>query len=458
MHTILLIDDEKDIRGLLKDILEDEGFHVLEAEHSMQAELLVQQNKEAIDLVILDIWLENSEKDGLELLKDLRKDKFDKPVIMISGHGSIDTAVKSIRYGAYDFIEKPFKTERLLLTINNAIEKTKLLNENQTLKSESHNAFYETSLVGSSKSIEHLRRFVENVANSDSRVFISGEVGTGKESLAKKIHNASTHRRTKLFQKVDCNALTIKNIDEQILSKLFDKNCATLFLDEVCNLKKEIQKTLSKALQKTEEDTARIISASSKDIKLLLEQDAFSQNLYDRLAVDMIMIPNLKLRKEDIPFLIDELIEEICLREKRKPIKFDKDVQALFQNYDWPGNISELKNTIEWIILLSKKNNVDTVSIKNINTNIFSSILDSSEHGKEKTQSNVYLFEQSIKQYPLKEAREVFEKFYLQEQMQRFDGNISKTAHFIGMERTALHRKLKSLGLSSKSKKVANDG
>lgn len=452
--TILIIDDEDDIRSLLNDILEDEGYKVLQAAHSMQAEHVIDHHN--VDLLILDIWLENSDKDGIELLRSLRKTGFDKPVLMISGHGNVDTAVQTIKLGAYDFIEKPFKTERLLLTVKNALEKAQLQAENKSLRQLKDDDGFISDLTGDSKPIEKLRKNIEKIAPTESRVLIYGEGGTGKDIMARYIHKCSA-RASESYMALNCAILTDDDIEDELFSaknSVLEKvNGGTLFLDEVADMPLETQAKFLRVLQdqkihgtqpgKDIELDIRVIASTTKDLEILIRKGQFREDLYYRLNVVPLTMPSLRERVEDIPILTKQIISQISERLKVPALKLDNDVINLFQLYTWPGNIRELKNIIEWIMIMVPEKRGQSVNLQDLPQDIRLGL----EKKTEISSNGVANFGHDVVALPLKEARESFEKQYLLKQIDRFNGNISKTASFIGMERTALHRKLKTLGL-----------
>jgi two-component system nitrogen regulation response regulator NtrX len=452
--TILIIDDEDDIRSLLKDILEDEGYKVLQAAHSMQAEHVIDHHN--VDLLILDIWLENSDKDGIELLRSLRKTGFDKPVLMISGHGNVDTAVQTIKLGAYDFIEKPFKTERLLLTVKNALEKAQLQEENRSLRQLKDDDGFISDLTGDSKPIEKLRKNIEKIAPTESRVLIYGEAGTGKDIMARYIHKCSA-RASENYVALNCAILTDEDIEDELFStknSVLEKvNGGTLFLDEVSDMPLETQAKFLRVLQDQKIHGAqsgkdidldiRVIASTTKDLEMLIRKGQFREDLFYRLNVVPLTMPSLRERVEDIPVLTKQIISQISERLKVPALKLDNDVINLFQLYTWPGNIRELKNIIEWIMIMVPEKRGQSVNLQDLPQDIRLGL----EKKTEIASNGANDFGHDVVALPLKEARESFEKQYLLKQIDRFNGNISKTASFIGMERTALHRKLKTLGL-----------
>ncbi|MAS86913.1 MAG: sigma-54-dependent Fis family transcriptional regulator [Micavibrio sp.] len=458
-ETILIIDDEEDIRGLLSDILTDEGYKVLQAAHSMQAEHLIKTSKK-IDLIILDIWLENSEKDGLELLDSI--DVINTPVLMISGHGSIDTAVQAIRKGAYDFIEKPFKTERLLITIKRAIEATRLKKENQTLKQRNTDDSFQTDLSGESDVVQKLRKLIDKVAPTDSRILISGEAGTGKGLLAHLIHRKS-QRADQNYTALNCAVLNPDNIEAELFgtkkqSGLIENvNGGTLFLDEVSDMPLETQSKFLRVLQdqKLDETTIdiRVIASTTFDLEELIRKGKFREDLYYRLNVVPIKMPSLRTRKEDIPILIDQITQQLSEKGGMPKHIFHDELKSALSGLSLPGNIRELRNIVEWIVIMApeKKDRIITINDlpEDVKRRLDKTIPANANIVPNNASNNNHMDIQTVS-LPLKEAREAFETRYLTTQLKRFDGNISKTADFVGMQRTALHRKLKTLGIADK--------
>lgn len=460
---ILIVDDEEDIRNLLKEILEEEGFQTFCAAHSEETELILSKHLGSIDLAILDIWLENSDKDGIQLLEDIKSQASDLPVLMISGHGNVETAVQSIKKGAYDFIEKPFKTDRLLLTINRALEVSALRQENSALKENKSHSKHE--LIGGSSAVSQLQAELDRVAPSESRVFISGEAGSGKDMLARLLHKKSK-RFDKPYLALNCATLNPERIEAELFGEkltssdfhtqgLLEKaDGGTLFLDQVADMPIETQGKIVRVLQEQrfrpvgsiEEITVnvRIIAASSRDIRKMIDEGHFREDLYYRLNVVPLYMPNLRERVQDIPDLAQFFMNKSAKAEGLKPKKLDLKLLSALQHMRWPGNVRQLKNVLEWMLIMYADIEDTHLSLKHLPTEFQNTSSDAfdqiSEFGM---QSN---FSEALN-LPLKEARNAFEKEYLESQLTKFNGNVSKTADFIGMERSALHRKLKSLGL-----------
>jgi len=454
---ILIVDDEEDIRALIKGILEDEGYQIAEAANSEKA--FEQIEAETPDLVVLDIWLQGSEKDGMEILSEISKSDVYLPVLMISGHGTIETAVSAIKEGAYDFIEKPFKSDRLILMINRALEMAKLRNENKRLKDSSDK--YEHNLIGESSSVKSLRQQIDKIALSNSRVFIKGQAGTGKEVVAREIHRKSA-RKDKTFMALNCAALHPERLEEELFGVrkgdevqrgvLELANGGTLFLDEVVDMPLETQGKILRVLQENKFEPVgshkpinvdvRVMASTNKDIDGALKDGSFREDLLYRLNVVTLDLLPLKERKDDILLLADHFLRRFNQQTGQSEKEISPEVQRIFKSYPWPGNVRQLKNVMEWITIMNNSG---------VDNNLIEKEHLPPELAVKKAVKNEELSGQSSDDYidfPLREARESFEKRYLSDQVRRFDGNISQTAEFIGMERSALHRKLKSLDIS----------
>ncbi len=451
MHKeILVIDDNPDIRFLICNILKDQNYSVRSAANYDQA--LVEINRRLPDLAIIDIKLDKTDKDGIDLLKlVIKKNKF-TPVIMISGHATVQIAVEAIRLGAYEFIEKPFSKEKILNYVNRALESSELKKQNDLIENK---LFHSFELIGKSPSILKVKKIIEKLSTSESRVLISGPTGAGKELVARKIHKNSS-RSKEPFVIINAALLKEKTYEKELFGEEFDDgnisfgaleraNKGTLLIDEVSEIPYETQANVLRVLidqkfkrlngSKDINVNIRLISSTSKNLNELVKISKFREDLYHRLNVMPVELTSLNTRTEDIPLLIEyfknKLSEINGVQEPKIDIKNDN-----LYTYGWPGNVRELRNLVERITILSENESKD-----NINKIIDDILNSSSTMNYEKN-----LLEKSLAS-PLKEARENFEKEYLVTQLKKHHGNISKTADFIGMERSALHRKLKSLGI-----------
>jgi two-component system nitrogen regulation response regulator NtrX len=454
-HDILVVDDEADIRSLICGVLEDEGYDTRQAGNSGEA--LAALRSRLPSLLVLDIWLQGSEMDGLEILKIARREAPGLQVVMISGHGTIETAVAAIKLGAYDFIEKPFKADRLLLVIERAIEAARLKRENEELKLRTGG---DEDLVGSSHVVVHLRQQVEKVAPTGSRVVISGAPGAGKEMVARLIHNRSRRARGP-FVVLNCAMLRPDRLEIELFGAengaaashgpreigTFERaHGGTLFLDEVGDMPIETQGKIVRALQDQNferiggsrvEVDVRVMASTNRDLLAEVALGRFREDLYYRLAVVPIHVPALRERREDIPALARHFMQRGAEAARLTPREFGDDAMATLQAYEWPGNVRQLRNVIDWLLIMTAAEPRAPIRADMLPTEI----------GSEAPAVVRWDRGGEIMGLPLREAREMFEREYLIAQVTRFGGNISRTAAFIGMERSALHRKLKSLGL-----------
>ncbi len=454
---VLIVDDEEDIRLLIADILTDEGFMCRTAGNSSEALAAIDERRP--HLVILDIWLERSELDGMAILAQIKRNYPAIPVVMISGHGNVETAVNAIKLGAYDFIEKPFKADRLLLTVARAVEAARLTRENAELRGRNSS---ETELLGSSAAIRQLRAAIERVAPTDSRVLISGPPGSGKEVFARQLHLNSS-RADGPFVVLNCAAMTPDRVELELfgvepsdddaprkIGTLEEAHGGTLLLDEVSDMPIETQGKIVRVLQEQRftriggsspvQVDVRVIAASNRDMAAETTQGRFRQDLYYRLNVVPIEILPLRERREDIPVLVDYFMDRSAAISGIPARPVSEEAMAVLQAYDWPGNVRQLRNVVDWILIMAPGTPSDPVTVEKLPPEVGSS-------------SSVSVgWEEGAKMMSmsLREAREVFERQYLLAQVSRFGGNISRTAEFVGMERSALHRKLKSLGVSSR--------
>jgi len=446
-NEILIIDDNSDIRQLISGILKDAGFMVREAANFDQAMLEI--NKKLPDVAIIDVKLDKGDNDGIELLVHLKKIDDDVPVIMISGHANVQMAVDSLKLGAFEFIQKPFSSERLINFTTRAAENINLKKEKRALESK---LFHSYDIIGQSESIEKVRNLITKLSSTESRIFISGPAGSGKELVARQIHKQSLRSKKPFVvvngalldpQKYEQELFGSENKDETINYGFLEKaKDGTLLIDEISEIPLETQAKILRVLidqkfrrvnsSKEINVHVRIISTSSKNIREEIDKGNFREDLYHRLNVVPIFMPPLKDRSEDIPLLLNYFSKKIAelngINQTRLDTNFD-----LFYKYEWPGNVRELRNLVERISILS-------INEKSININQLVQDSLSQKNITENADDNVL-------SYPLKEAREKFEKNYLASQLKKHKGNISKTAEFIGMERSALHRKLKNLGI-----------
>ncbi len=450
-NNILVVDDEEDIRLSITGLLEDEDYEVRVAKNSDEA--LDAISKRVPDLVLLDIWLENSNLDGLDLLNEIHSKFISVPCIMISGHGNIDIAVNAIRSGASDFIEKPFESERLLITLERVLELSKLKKEHKELWVR---AGGDLELVGESSVIKKIKSLIPKIAPTGSRVFINGDFGTGKETLARLIHHNS-NRSSGSFILLNTKILSTDMLEEELFGEednlgrvikigIFEQaNNGTLFIDEVSDLTMEAQAFFVKALQDNTirrkngstriNVDVRVISSTSVQINEKIKNKEFSEDLYYRLNVIPIEMPALSNRKEDIPVLINYFLNKASNFSGRNKITIDQQSLSSLQVFNWEGNVSQLKNAIERILIM-----IDDASINEITYDMLPKDLLNIEKKKDDDYNRDYLYSLN-----LRDARIIFEHDYIMKNLDRFDGNISKTANFIGMERSAFHRKLNTL-------------
>ncbi len=458
-HDILIVDDEADIRMLTAGILSDEGYQTREAHDSASAIAAIELRRP--DLVLLDIWLRGSELDGLEILEVIKRDYPEVTVVMMSGHGTIETAVGALKEGAYDFVEKPFQAERLLIAVIRALETGSLRREIAELRLK---AGKPNSLEGTSLAIRDVRQIIERVAPTNSRVLISGPPGCGKEIVAHMIHSTST-RADGPFIVLNCATMAPEHMESELFGvesmddsvsdprKLgtFERaHNGTLLLDEVADMPLETQGKIVRVLQEQVfqrvggnshvEVSVRVIATTTRDLSAELEQGRFREDLYYRLNVVPIAVPSLKERREDIPELTNHFIEQSAQISGQPSRQLGIDTLAILQSYDWPGNVRELRNIVERLMIMSPGDHQMPIGIDMLPAEMTNDISLTKSISSGQVE-NIGL--------PLRDAREKFEREYLLAQIERLDGNISRTAEFVGMERSALHRKLKSLGISS---------
>ena len=459
-QDILIVDDEADIRRLVADILTDEGYSVNQAATGEQTIEIIHSTCPP-HLVLLDVWLNDQKYDGLQLLDIILKRLPDIPVIMISGHSTIETAVSALNRGAVDFLEKPFKTDRLLLSVTRNLENYRLKRENAALKERLIN---HDEIFGDSQISQRLKLLVSKVAPTNSRVLISGGYGVGKEVVARSLHKQS--RRTsgafvsyncalKRKEDIECDLFGSEDGDTRHQGLLEKANKGTLFLDEISAMPLSVQKRLANVLQEQKFSPlnstrkinfdARILSASAFDLKRLIDHGKFLEDLFIRINLISIRVPFLRERREEIIPMFDFFMRDVCQIYGKTPKKLSAEAISALENYHWPGNVRQLKNLVEWLVIMERHNAVEShshISLKDLPPEI---------SGASPIQVN-WMKGLDVMSLPLREARELFERHYLTSQIGRFSGNISQTANFVGMERSALHRKLKSLQLNDDSK------
>ncbi|MDG4719681.1 MULTISPECIES: nitrogen assimilation response regulator NtrX [Thalassospira] len=455
-HDILIVDDEQDIRALISGILEDEGYTTRQAGSSQEA--LSEVSARRPSLVVLDIWMDESDHDGIETLKLIKREHSEVPVVMISGHGNIETALEASRIGAYDFIEKPFNTDRLLMVVERAIDDARLRRENREL---TLRAGGDTELVGKSSVINNLRQSAERVARTGSRILIHGPAGSGKEVVARLIHQKSA-RAEAPFVVLNCANISPETMEESLFGAVAsaDREArtgvlelahgGTLLLDEVADMPLETQGKIVRVLQEQTFERVggalpvsvdvRVIATTARDLEQRISEQTFRQDLYYRLNVVPLEVPSLQQRRDDIPELAERFLERYADATGLPKRKLSPEAMASLHAYEWPGNVRQLRNVIERLMIMAPDDETtDLITGKMLPSELFSDVPTSLSFDKTS----------EIMALPLREAREMFEKEYLQTQIDRFGGNISKTASFVGMERSALHRKLKSLGVNS---------
>jgi two-component system, NtrC family, nitrogen regulation response regulator NtrX len=454
-HDILIVDDEADICMLIAGVLRDEGYATREATSSAQALAAIHARQPT--LVILDIWLQgNKPLEGIDILKLLRTEMPSVPVVMISGHGTIETAVEAIKIGAYDFIEKPFKADRLLLVIARAIEAAELRRENEELKLR---AGGDIDFIGTSAGASQVRQQIEKAAPTGSRVLVTGPPGAGKEVIGRLLHLRS--RRVKgPFVPVNCATMRPERLEIELFGTetgsdggprkigTYERaHGGTLFLDEVADMPLETQGKIVRVLQEQTferiggssrvEVDVRVVASSNRDLGGEISAGRFREDLYYRLSVVPIRVPPLRERREDIPLLARHFMARASEAVRLTPREFGEDALAALQAYSWPGNVRQLRNVIDWLLIMAPGDSREPIRADMLPSEV-TAIAPSVvkwDKGSE------------IMTLPLRDAREVFEREYLIAQVTRFGGNISRTAAFVGMERSALHRKLKSLGV-----------
>jgi two-component system nitrogen regulation response regulator NtrX len=448
---ILIVDDEADIRDIVSGILSDEGHGTRAAKNSDEALAAVESRRP--HLVFLDIWLQGSRLDGLQLLQIIKTNHPALPVVMISGHGNIETAVSAIKMGAYDFIEKPFKADRLVLVAERALEASRLKREINELKTR---AGAINRVIGKSSTINQLRQVIERVAPANSRVLITGAPGVGKELVARSIHEGSA-RASAPFIVINSATITPDMMETELfgveakdgrgrkVGALEEAHGGSLYLDEIADMPKETQGKILRVLvdqnfQRVGGATrvhvdVRIISSSSRDLPTLIADGSFREDLFHRLSVVPIRVPSLAEHRDDIPELIEFFMDQVSTTSGMPKRKIAAEAMAVLQSHDWPGNIRQLRNNVERLMILAPGDPEAELTSDMLPSEV-GALVPSTPNGAGG---------ERLMSLPLRDAREVFEREYLVAQISRFGGNISRTAEFIGMERSALHRKLKSL-------------
>lgn len=448
---VLIVDDEADIRELVSGVLEDEGYSARTAAESDSALAAIADRRPS--LVLLDVFLRGSRLDGLDLLDEIKRQDPSLPVLVISGHGSLDTAVSAIRRGAADFIEKPFEAQRLVHLVQRATETERLRRENETLKAQ---IGFDDELNGVSPAINAVRATIKRVAPTGSRVMITGPAGVGKEVAARMLHDWSP-RSAAPFIVVSAARMTPERVEEELFGSERDDTVTpgllerahggTLFLDEIADMPVTTQGRILRVLtdqsfvriggQRTVKVDVRVVSSTARDLTAEIAAARFREDFYYRLNVVPVHIPPLAERREDIPALVSQFVARFAAERRVPTPELAPEAMAALQAYDWPGNVRQLRNIVERTLILAPGDRIGRIDVDMLPSEV---IHDASQG------SNVFATT-AIMGTPLREARETFEREYLRIQIRRFSGNISRTATFIGMERSALHRKLKILGM-----------
>ena len=459
-YDILIVEDEDDIRAMIGGILEDDGYEVRLTATSAEAINSLKSRKPS--LMILDVWLKGSTMDGIELLDSIKKSHPNMPVIIISGHGTVETAVSAIRKGAYDYIVKPFKADKLLVTCKRALENARLKSENEELKGKRS---HDVALIGTSSHVIQLKQKIAKIASTNSRVLISGQSGSGKELIARLLHENSLRSKGP-FKAVNAASIIPERVEEELfgvedesgnLNKvglLERAHNGTLYLDEVADMPIETQGKLLRLLVEQrfrrlggKDDVqvdVRVITSSSRDLLKEVSLGRFREDLYHRLNVMPLEAPPLKERREDIPALVEHFIAQLSSSTGLPSRKIGEDAMAALQAHNWPGNVRQLRNNVERLLILATGDPSQAITLKTLPPEV--SVVKATKGNNEN---------EKLISLSLRDAREHFERDYLKAQIQRFGGNISRTAKFVGMERSALHRKLKSLGLNSNDRNEA---
>tara|TARA_B100000945_G_scaffold317284_1_gene319822 strand:+ start:168 stop:1568 length:1401 start_codon:yes stop_codon:yes gene_type:complete len=448
---ILIVDDEADIRNLISGILEDDGYSTRQAANSQMA--LKEIKAQAPAVILLDIWLDGNQTDGLKLLEIIKKVRPKSQVIMISGHGTIQTAVRAIKLGAFDFIEKPFESDRLLFLIKRSLENSRLKNEVMQLKAKTN---ISEDLIGNCNAILNIKRTIERVGPTGSRVLITGPAGAGKEVVARLIHKHSK-RKDAPFIVISCASLDPDKFTKILFGNskfsnneglFYHADGGTILLDEVADMPIETQRRVIRLLQEQKLDRinangsvdvdVRILATSNKDLEKEITLGKFREELFYRLSVVPIKMPSLQDRREDIPDLVKYFMETRSKNENLPTRLVAEDALASLQNHSWPGNARQLRNVIEWLLIMAPGGQNTPIRADMLPADL---AIDTPRISTLNRSNEIFTL-------PLREAREMFEREYLVSQVRKYGGNISRTAEFIGMERSALHRKLKSLGIT----------
>jgi two-component system, NtrC family, nitrogen regulation response regulator NtrX len=451
---VLVVDDEADIRELVSGVLEDEGYEVRTAADSTATLEAIEDRRPS--MVLLDVWLQGSRLDGLQVLQEIKRRDSTIPVLMISGHGNLDTAVAAVREGAIDFIEKPFEAERLIYLVDRATETDRLRRENETLRQQ---VGQEDQLHGSSVAINTVRATLKRVAPTGSRVLISGPPGVGKEIAARMIHQWSPRAKAP-FIVLSAAMMSPERVEEELFGAevegvvrpglLEHAHGGTLFLDEIADMPLTTQAKILRVLtdqsyhrvggQRPVKVDVRVLSATSRNLQDEITSGRFREDLFYRLNVVPVRLPPLRERREDIPELVSHFLARFAAERRMPALRISEEAMAALQAHDWPGNVRQLRNIIERTIILAPGDRVSCIDVDLLPPEIL-------DHQSTMGGSTTTM---AIMGSPLREARESFEREYLKIQIRRFSGNISRTASFIGMERSALHRKLKALGIGDK--------
>ena len=459
-YDILIVEDEDDIRAMIGGILEDDGYEVRLTATSSEAINSLKSRKPS--LMILDVWLKGSTMDGIELLDSIKKSHPNMPIIIISGHGTVETAVSAIRKGAYDYIVKPFKADKLLVTCKRALENARLKSENEELKGKRS---HDVALIGTSSHVIQLKQKITRIALTNSRVLISGQSGSGKELIARLLHENSLRSKGP-FKAVNAASIIPERVEEELfgvedesgnlnkIGLLERAHNGTLYLDEVADMPIETQGKLLRLLVEQRfrrlggkvdvQVDVRVITSSSRDLIKEVSLGRFREDLYHRLNVMPLEAPPLKERREDIPALVEHFIAQLSSSTGLPSRKIGEDAMAALQAHNWPGNVRQLRNNVERLLILATGDPSQAITLKTLPPEV--SVVRATKGNNEN---------EKLISLSLRDAREHFERDYLKAQIQRFGGNISRTANFVGMERSALHRKLKSLGLNSNDRNEA---